>query len=168
MKKVNIDLKNDLDVLVTTVISSQYAYNRYMTGGHRNEDFVNFQQTHKSQNELVEKISNSYSKIPTEPKGEIVTICENGIYDSNRGRYNKFIEFNGKRYKLLFDLRNGGRDVTAMVMNDNGEFKHLLCLNDLGNLYVGTSTYVSLPTEKERDAKKAIECLENLIKVIHK
>lgn len=160
-------LKESLNGLVTNVIDTQCSYNRYMSEGHRNEDFVKYQQLLVSQNELIDNIANSYCKTLTEPKGKIVTITENGKYDSNFGRMNKFIEFNGRKYKLMFDLRNGGCDITAMVMNSDGEFKHLLGKNDLYP-YTPTASYVSSGTEKEREAKKAIECLESLIKQIHK
>lgn len=167
MQKVNIDLRNYLDVLVTTVISTQNSYNRFISDGNRNEDFVKFQKLLDYQNELIGKISNSYCKLPIEPKGKINILVENEYSGTNHCRITKFIEYNDKRFKLVFDLRNGGRDIIGMVMDSHGVFQQILSKLDLGDTYKLTSSYVSDYDEQLRDGKNAIKLLENLIKILY-
>jgi hypothetical protein len=99
---------------------------------------------------------------------KIILITENSKYDQDSGRYNKFIEFNGRKFKIQYEVRNGARSMSAHVMDPNGIFQYILTERDLGTNFAFNASYVSSENLKQRDAKLGTEVIEKMIQQIYK
>ena len=85
--------------------------------------------------------------------------------DNNRGNIQEIIEFNGKKFKISAELRNGGSTLKAEIMDSNGAFQFVL-----GNLDVNfeyTTSYVSGENRKEADMNTGIDEMKKVIKKVY-
>jgi len=94
-------------------------------------------------------------------KSPIKVLHESKIVDRDKARYTKIFAFNEKKFKLIYDLRNGVSDVSVYVMNSNGEFNFVLNKYDIGHEF-GIS-YVSYPEDKEKDILKSVKLVDEVI-----
>ena len=100
-------------------------------------------------------------KTTTKTKTPIKVIHETKIVERDRARLTKIFEFNEKKFKFIYDLRNGASDASVYVMDSDGEFKFVLNKYDVGHEFsVG---YVSNPSDKEIDIKKAVKLVEEVV-----
>jgi hypothetical protein len=104
-------------------------------------------------------------KTTTTTKSPMKVLHESKLVDKDRGRYTRIFEFNEKKFKLIYDLRNGVSDVFVQIMDSSGEFKFVLNKYDLGFEF-GVS-YVGYPADKEKDILKAIKLVDEVIPKIY-
>lgn len=97
----------------------------------------------------------------TTKNSPIKVLHETKLVDKDRARHTRIFEFNEKKFKLVYDLRNGVSDVSVYVMDSNGEFKFSLNKYDLGFEF-GLS-YVSYPADKEKDILKAVKLVDEVV-----
>jgi len=90
---------------------------------------------------------------------------ESKLVDKDRARYTRIFEFNEKKFKLIYDLRNGVSDVLLTVMDSSGEFKFVLNKYDLG--FEFSISYVGYPADKERDILKAVKLVDEVVPKIY-
>lgn len=96
----------------------------------------------------------------TTKESPIKVLHETKIVDRDKARYTKIFAFNEKKFKLIYDLRNGVSDVSVYVMDSNGEFKFVLNKYDIGHEF-GVS-YVGYPEEKEKDILKVVKLVDEV------
>jgi len=101
----------------------------------------------------------------TTTTSKIKVIHESKLVDKDRGRYTRIFEFNEKKFKLIYDLRNGVSDVFVQIMDSSGEFKFVLNKYDLGFEF-GVS-YVGYPADKEKDILKAVKLVDEVVPKIY-
>ena len=85
--------------------------------------------------------------------------------DNNRGNIQEIIEFNGKKFKIVSELRNGGNTLKAEIMDSDGVFHFVL-----GNLDVDFkyhASYVSDRNSKEADMLTGIDAIKSVIKKVY-
>ena len=85
--------------------------------------------------------------------------------DNNRGNIQEIIEFNGKKFKISAELRNGGNTLKAEIMDSEGVFQFVL-----GNLDVNfeyQASYVSDKFRKEADMNTGIDELKKVLKKVY-
>ena len=85
--------------------------------------------------------------------------------DNNRGNIQEIIEFNGKKFKIVSELRNGGSTLKAEIMDSDGVFQFVL-----GNLDVSfeyQASYVSDRNRKEADMLTGIDVIKSVIKKVY-
>jgi len=104
-------------------------------------------------------------KTTTTTKSPMKVLHESKLVDKDRGRYTRIFEFNEKKFKLIYDLRNGVSDVFVQIMDSSGEFKFVLNKYDLGFEF-GVS-YVGYPADKEKDILKAVKLVDEVIPKIY-
>ena len=104
-------------------------------------------------------------KTTTTTKSPVKVLHESKLVDKDRGRYTRIFEFNEKKFKLIYDLRNGVSDVLLTVMDSSGEFKFVLNKYDLGFEF-GVS-YVGYPADKEKDILKAVKLVDEVVPKIY-
>jgi hypothetical protein len=104
-------------------------------------------------------------KTTTTTKSPMKVLHESKLVDKDRGRYTRIFEFNEKKFKLIYDLRNGVSDVFVQIMDSSGEFKFVLNKYDLGFEF-GVS-YVGYPADKEKDIIKAVKLVDEVIPKIY-
>ena len=97
----------------------------------------------------------------TTKNSPIKVLHESKIVDKDRGRYTRVFQFNEKKFKLIYDLRNGVSDVSVYVMDSQGEFKFVLNKYDIGHEF--SVSYVSNPNDKEIDIKNAVKLVEEVV-----
>ena len=94
----------------------------------------------------------------------IKVLHEVSTFDSNVGKVNKVIELDGlvinKKFKLIYDLRNGVADLSVYIMNSDGEFRPVLSKYDIGHVFC---SYVASESDKKKDAALAIKLTEKVI-----
>ena len=99
----------------------------------------------------------------------LITLHETKIVNRDRARVTKIFNFNSGeksyKFKLIYDLRNGGSDLDLYIMNSDGEFKFALNKEDIGHTF--TVSYVSDPIGKEHDIKEALKLVEKIIPKIY-
>jgi len=100
-------------------------------------------------------------KTTTKTKTPIKVLHESKFVDRDRARLTRIFEFNEKKFKLVYDLRNGVSDVSVYVMDSHGDFKFVLNKYDIG--YEFSVGYVSNPNDKEIDIKKAVKLSEEVV-----
>ena len=101
-------------------------------------------------------------KTTTKTKSPIKVIHETKIVDRDKARLTRIFEFNEKKFKLIYDLRNGVSDLSVYVMDSDGEFKFVLNKYGIGHEF-STASYVSGPNDKEIDIKKAVKLAEEVV-----
>lgn len=104
-------------------------------------------------------------KTTTTTKSPVKVLHESKLVDKDRARYTRIFEFNEKKFKMVYDLRNGISSVTVDVMDSNGEFKLVLNKYDLGFEF-GVS-YVGYPADKEKDILKAVKLVDEVVPKIY-
>lgn len=82
-----------------------------------------------------------------------------------QGNIQEIIEFNGKKFKLIAELRNGGSTLEAKIMDSNGVFQFVLGKMDVEFVY--TASYVSDNRVKEANMNTGINALKTVIKKIY-
>ena len=114
-------------------------------------------------------------KTTTKTKTQIKVIHETKIVGRERARLTRIFEFNEKKFKLVYDLRNGVSDLSTYIMDLNGEFKVVLNKYDIGHEFKTrtqqgchgcngiTTSYVSGLNDKEIDIKKAVKLTEEVV-----
>ena len=85
--------------------------------------------------------------------------------DNNRGNIQEIVEFNGKKFKIVSELRNGGNTLKAEIMDSDGVFQFILGKLDVNFEY--TASYVSNKFEKEADLLTGIDAIKSVIKKIY-
>jgi hypothetical protein len=85
--------------------------------------------------------------------------------DNNQGNIHEIIEFNGKKFKIMAELRNGGSSLGAEIMDSDGIFHFVLGRLDVNFEY--TASYVSEKNRKEADMETGINAIKNVIKKVY-
>jgi hypothetical protein len=101
----------------------------------------------------------------TTTTSKIKVIHESKIVNRDVGRLSRFFELNGKKFKLVYDLRNGVSNVDVYVMDSNGEFKYILNKLDIGHTH--TVSYVGYEKDKERDILNAVKLVDEVVSKIY-
>ena len=77
----------------------------------------------------------------------------------------KIISMNDKKFKIVYECRNGSSGLTVEVMNSDGSFNHLLSKYTLG--FTHSARYVSDVSEKDKDFYKGFELCKEVISKIY-
>ena len=77
----------------------------------------------------------------------------------------KIISMFEKKFKILYECRNGSSGLTVEVMNSDGSFNHLLSKYTLG--FTHSARYVSDVSEKDKDFYKGFELCKEVISKIY-
>ena len=91
------------------------------------------------------------------------------LFESKRvsgGEYfnTKIISMCGKKFKIVYDNRNGSSGLSVDIMNSDGAFVHILSKYTLG--FTHSASYVGSETEKDKDFYKGFElCKESITKI---
>ena len=85
--------------------------------------------------------------------------------NNNRGNIQEIIEFNGKKFKIIAELRNGGNTLKAEIMDSDGVFQFVLGSLDVDFTY--QASYVSDRNRKEADMLTGIDKLKSVIKKVY-
>ncbi len=85
--------------------------------------------------------------------------------DNNRGNIQEIIEFNGKKFKIVAELRNGGNTLKAEIMGSDGVFHFVLGSLDVDFTY--QASYISTLTIKEVNMLTGIDKLKSVIKKVY-
>jgi len=104
-------------------------------------------------------------KTTTTTKSPVKVLHESKLVDKDRARYTRIFEFNEKKFKMIYDLRNGISDASVAVMDSSGDFKFVLNKYDLGFEF-GVS-YVGYPADKEKDILKAVKLVDEVLSKIY-
>jgi hypothetical protein len=92
------------------------------------------------------------------------------LFESKRvsgGEYfnTKIISMCGKKFKIVYESRNGRSSLDVDIMNSDGEFKHILSKYTLG--FVHSVSYVSDEHNKDKDFYKGFELCKEVIAKIY-
>jgi hypothetical protein len=77
----------------------------------------------------------------------------------------KIISMFEKKFKIVYECRNGSSGLTVEVMNSDGSFNHLLSKYTLG--FTHSARYVSNVLEKDKDFYKGFELCKEVISKIY-
>jgi hypothetical protein len=77
----------------------------------------------------------------------------------------KIISMFEKKFKIVYENRNGSSGLTVEVMNSDGSFNHILSKYTLG--FTHSVRYVSDESEKDRDFYKGFELCKEVISKIY-
>jgi hypothetical protein len=77
----------------------------------------------------------------------------------------KIISMFEKKFKIVYECRNGSSGLTVEVMNSDGSFNHLLSKYTLG--FTHSARYVSDVSEKDKDFYKGFELCKEVISKIY-
>jgi hypothetical protein len=77
----------------------------------------------------------------------------------------KIITMNDKKFKIVYENRNGSSGLTVEVMNSDGSFSHLLSKFTLG--FTHSVRYVSDEHSKDKDFYKGFELCKQVISKIY-
>jgi len=94
-----------------------------------------------------------------------VILFEQFTYPPNRAYVTRIIKFNQKTFKLVYDVRNGGKDLDLFVMSLNGEFKNIAWKYTVG--FESNVSYVSDTSKKYEDAIAGFILLEDFIEKVY-
>jgi len=76
----------------------------------------------------------------------------------------KIISMNDKKFKIVYENRNGSTGLSVDIMNSDGSFVHILSKFTLG--FTHSASYVGSETEKDKDFNKGFElCKESITKI---
>ena len=76
----------------------------------------------------------------------------------------KIITMNDKKFKIVYENRNGSSGLSVDIMNSDGAFVHILSKFTLG--FTHSVRYVRDESEKDRDFYKGFElCKEVIFKI---
>jgi hypothetical protein len=92
------------------------------------------------------------------------------LFESKRvsgGEYfnTKIISMCGKKFKIVYESRNGRSSLDVDVMNSDGIFVHTLSKYTLG--FVHSASYVSDEHNKDKDFYKGFELCKEVISKIY-
>jgi hypothetical protein len=92
------------------------------------------------------------------------------LFESKRvsgGEYfnTKIISMCGKKFKIVYDNRNGSSGLSVDIMNSDGAFVHILSKYTLG--FTHSASYVGSETEKDKDFNKGFELCKEVISKIY-
>lgn len=85
--------------------------------------------------------------------------------ENNQGNIQEIIEFNGKKFKIVSELRNGGNTLKAEIMDSDGVFQFVL-----GNLDVDFKYKPSAPLTpalREENMLTGIDAIKSVIKKVY-
>ena len=101
-------------------------------------------------------------------KTRIKLITETNTFNtnSNLGVVTRFIELNGKKFRLIYECSNGTHRLDVAVMLADGSFEQILNRNTIGGKMEFVS-YVSAVTDKEKNAKNCFTIAENLLEKLY-
>lgn len=77
-----------------------------------------------------------------------------------------FYEFNGKKFRICFLLRNGEQKITTQIMDNNGVFHVIFNRYDID--FDFTSSYLDDYSNKRKDIAEATNKMLELITTIYK
>ena len=77
----------------------------------------------------------------------------------------KIISMNDKKFKIVYESRNGRSSLDVDIMNSDGSFVHLLSKYTLG--FTHSARYVSDVSEKDKDFYKGFELCKEVISKIY-
>ena len=86
--------------------------------------------------------------------------------NNNYGRIQQIVEFEGKKFKLISELRNGGNSLSAELMDSEGIFRFVLGNNDVGYDFDGES-YVSTQSRKDASLNTGLDKLKAVIRKVY-
>ena len=104
-------------------------------------------------------------KTTTTTKSPVKVLHESKLVDKDRARYTRIFEFNEKKFKFVYDLRNGVSSASVDVMDSNGEFKFVLSKYDLG--FEHSVSYVGSIPVKETDIIRAVKLVDEVVSKIY-
>ena len=104
-------------------------------------------------------------KTTTTTKSPVKVLHESKLVDKERARHTRIFEFNEKKFKLIYDLRNGVSDVSVYVMDSSGDFKFVLNKYDLG--FEHMASYVGSIPVKETDIIRAVKLVDEVVSKIY-
>jgi hypothetical protein len=86
---------------------------------------------------------------------------------TNGGEYfgTKIISMNDKKFKIVYENRNGSTGLSVDIMNSDGVFVHILSKFTLG--FVHSVNYVSDEHNKDKDFNKGFELCKEVISKIY-
>ena len=92
------------------------------------------------------------------------------LFESKRvsgGEYfnTKIISMCGKKFKIVYESRNGRSSLDVDIMNSDGEFKHILSKFTLG--FVHSASYVGSEIEKDKDFDRGFKLCKEVIGKIY-
>ncbi len=85
--------------------------------------------------------------------------------NGNSNYIREIIEFNNKKFKLVADIHNGGRNLEAYIMVDDGSWKMVIYKDDIQ--FKLTESYVVKDSRMNNDLEKGIKELKKIIKNIY-
>ncbi len=91
----------------------------------------------------------------------VKVLHETQLINRDSARVCKIVEFNGKKFKIIYDLRNGISDLSCYVMDNYGAFQFALNKYDIGHNF--TCSYVNNEETKKSDIKVALDLCEKVI-----
>jgi hypothetical protein len=77
----------------------------------------------------------------------------------------KIISMNDKKFKIVYENRNGSTGLSVDIMNSDGSFVHILSKFTLG--FTHSASYVGSETEKDKDFNKGFELCKEVISKIY-
>ena len=77
----------------------------------------------------------------------------------------KIISMVDKKFKIVYENRNGSSGLSVDIMNSDGEFVHILSKYTLG--FVHSVRYVSDESEKDKEFYKGFELCKEVISKIY-
>jgi len=86
-------------------------------------------------------------------------------YNNNSGRINEIASYNGKKFKLIADIHNGGKVLKAELMDKEGIFQFVLGSADVNFEY--SASYVSSRIDKALNLEQALNELKKVIKKVY-
>jgi hypothetical protein len=86
---------------------------------------------------------------------------------TNGGEYfgTKIISMNDRKFKIVYENRNGSAGLSVEIMNSDGVFVHILSKFTLG--FVHSVNYVSDESRKDNDFNKGFELCKEVISKIY-
>jgi hypothetical protein len=82
-----------------------------------------------------------------------------------KGFITEMVEFNGKKFKIIAELRNGGAGINGKIMDGDGVFQYILTILDIDFVY--SESYVSDVNRKTIDMEKGIFAMKKVIKKLY-
>jgi hypothetical protein len=77
----------------------------------------------------------------------------------------KIISMNDKKFKIVYENRNGSTGLSVDIMKSDGSFVHILSKFTLG--FTHSASYVGSETEKDKDFNKGFELCKKVISKIY-
>ncbi len=104
-------------------------------------------------------------KKTTTKNSSVKVLHETKLVDRDKSRYTRVFLSNEKKFKMVYDLRNGVSDVNVYIMDSQGEFKFVLNKYDIGHEFI--TTYVGQESYKEKDIVNSVKLVDEVVTKIY-